>query len=77
MNTKKKRVCYQADLQQLKLYVELSSSMHLCQLKKGVLNTKMYSSSPNSTENHAISVLKDMIKLKDITGFVTCMYDTF
>jgi hypothetical protein len=24
-----------------------------------------------------ISVLKDMIKLKDITGFVTCMYDNF
>jgi hypothetical protein len=36
----------------------------------------MYSS-PNYTENCVISVLKDMIKLKDITGFVTCMYDTF
>jgi hypothetical protein len=46
-------------------------------VKKGVLNIKMYSSSPNHTENHVISVLEDMIKLKDITGFVTCMYDTF
>jgi hypothetical protein len=48
-------------------------------LQKGILYTKMYyySSSPNYTENHVISVLKDMIKLKDITGFVTCMYDTF
>jgi hypothetical protein len=46
-------------------------------VKKGVLNTKMYSASPNYTENHVISVLKDTIKLKDITGFVTCMYDTF
>jgi hypothetical protein len=46
-------------------------------VKKGILNTKMYSSSPNYTENRVISVLKDMIKLKDITGFVTCMYDTF
>jgi hypothetical protein len=33
-------------------------------VKKGVLNTKMYSSSPNCTENRAISVLKDMIKMK-------------
>jgi glycogen synthase len=41
-------------------------------VKRGVLNTKMYSS-PNYTENRVISVLKDMIKLKDITGFVTCM----
>jgi hypothetical protein len=46
-------------------------------VKKGVLNTKMYYSSPNYTENRVISVLKDMIKLKDITGFVTCMYDNF
>jgi hypothetical protein len=46
-------------------------------VKKGILNTKMYSSSPNSTEKHVISLLKDMIKLKDITGFVTCIYDTF
>jgi glycogen synthase len=29
-------------------------------VKKGVLNTKMYSSSPNCTENHVISVLKDI-----------------
>jgi hypothetical protein len=40
-------------------------------VKKGVLNTKTYSASPNYTENHVISVLKD------ITGFVTCMYDNF
>jgi hypothetical protein len=46
-------------------------------VKKGVLNTKIYFVSPNKTENRVISVLKDMIKLKDITGFVTCMYDTF
>jgi hypothetical protein len=43
---------------------------------KGILNTKMYSAS-NYKENHVISVLKDMIELKDIKGFVTCMYDTF
>jgi hypothetical protein len=49
MNTKK-RVCYQVDLQQ--------------PVKKGVLNTKMYSSSPTYIENRVISVLKDMIKLK-------------
>jgi hypothetical protein len=36
-----------------------------------------YSSSPNYTENGVISVLKDMIELKDITGFVTCMCDNF
>jgi hypothetical protein len=46
-------------------------------VKKGILNTKMYYYSPNYTENRVISVLKDMIELKDITGFVTCMYDTF
>jgi hypothetical protein len=46
-------------------------------VKKGVLNTKIYSASPNYTENHVISVLKDKIELKDITGFVTCMYDNF
>jgi hypothetical protein len=40
-------------------------------VKKGVLNRKMYSASPNYTENCVISVLKDIIKLKDITGFVT------
>jgi glycogen synthase len=43
-------------------------------VKKGVLNTKMYYYSPNYTENCVISVLKDIIKLKDITGFATCMY---
>jgi hypothetical protein len=46
-------------------------------VKKGVLNTKIYSASPNYTLNHVISVLKDMIELKDITGFMTCMYDNF
>jgi hypothetical protein len=37
----------------------------------------MYSASPNYTENCVISVLKYTIELKDITGFVTCMYDIF
>jgi hypothetical protein len=45
--------------------------------KKGILNTNIYSNFPNHTENHVISVLKDMIELKDITGFVTCIYDNF
>jgi hypothetical protein len=40
-------------------------------VKKGVLNRKVYSTSPNYTENRVISVLKDMTELKDITGFVT------
>jgi hypothetical protein len=30
-------------------------------VKKGVLYTKIYSASSNYTENHVISVLKDMI----------------
>jgi hypothetical protein len=42
-------------------------------VKKGVLNTKIYSASPNYTDNRVISVLKDTIELKDITGFVICM----
>jgi hypothetical protein len=46
-------------------------------VKKGVLNTKIYSVSPNKTESRVISVLKHMIELKHITGFVTCMYDNF
>jgi hypothetical protein len=46
-------------------------------VKKGVLNTKIYSASANYTENCVICVRKDMIELKDITGFVTCKYDTF
>jgi hypothetical protein len=50
--------------------------MHLCRLRKSY-ETKMYSASPSYTENCVISVLKDTIELKDITGFVTCMYDTF
>jgi hypothetical protein len=36
-------------------------------VKKGILYTKIYSAS-NYTENHVVSVLKDMIVLKDITG---------
>jgi hypothetical protein len=55
-----------------------TQQLHVFMLvKKGVLNTKIYSASPNYTENHVISVLKYMIKLKYITGFVTCKYDTF
>jgi hypothetical protein len=46
-------------------------------VRKGVLNTQMYSASPNYTENHMISVLKVLIEFKDITGFVTCMHDNF
>jgi hypothetical protein len=46
-------------------------------VKKGILNTNIYSASPNYTENFVISVLKDMTELKDITGFVTCIYDNF
>jgi hypothetical protein len=45
----------------------------LMPVKKAVLNTKTYYSSPNYAENRVITVLKDMIKLKDITRFVTCM----
>jgi hypothetical protein len=43
----------------------------------GILSTEIYPASPNYTENHVISVLKDMIELKDITGLLTCMYDHF
>jgi hypothetical protein len=46
-------------------------------VKKGVLNTKLFFASTKYTENHVISVLKDMIELKDITGFVTCNYGNF
>jgi hypothetical protein len=46
-------------------------------VKKGVLNRKIYFTSANYTENRVISVLSEMIELKDITGFVTCMYDNF
>jgi hypothetical protein len=46
-------------------------------VKKGVLNRKIYSASLNYAEECVISVLKEMIELKDITGFVTCMYDNF
>jgi hypothetical protein len=46
-------------------------------VKKGVLHTNIYSASPNYTENRVIRVPKDMIELKDITGFVTCIYDNF
>jgi hypothetical protein len=44
---------------------------------KGMLNIKIYSATPNSTEKQVVSVLEDMIKLKDITGFLTCMCDDF
>jgi hypothetical protein len=46
-------------------------------VKKGIIYTKIYSTSPNYTKNHVISVLKYMIELKDIIGFVTYMYDNF
>jgi hypothetical protein len=46
-------------------------------VKKGVLNTNIYCASPNCTENRVISVLKDIIELKDIRGFVTCLFDNF
>jgi hypothetical protein len=46
-------------------------------VKRGVLNTKIYSASRNYTESRVISVLKDIIELKDITGFLTCMEDNF
>jgi hypothetical protein len=46
-------------------------------VKKGVLNTNIYSASPNYTENPVSSVRKDTNQLKDITGFVSCMYDNF
>jgi hypothetical protein len=42
-------------------------------VKKGIKNKNIYSASSNYIENHEISMLKDMIELKDITGFVTCM----
>jgi hypothetical protein len=34
---KEEEVCFQVDLQQLKLYVELRSSMHLCRVRKAYL----------------------------------------
>jgi hypothetical protein len=43
-------------------------------VKKGIPNTKMHFASPNYTQNHLINVLKDMLEMKDITGFVMCMY---
>jgi hypothetical protein len=46
-------------------------------VKEGVLNTRIYSASSNYIKNRVISVLKDIIELKDITGFVTRMYDNF
>jgi hypothetical protein len=46
-------------------------------VKKGILNTIIYSASPNYTENHVISVLKDTFDLKDIRGFVSYKYDNF
>jgi hypothetical protein len=44
---------------------------------KGVLNLKIHFASLNCTENHFISVLKDVTELKDIKEFATCMYDNF
>jgi hypothetical protein len=38
-------------------------------VKKGLINTKIYSASPNCTENRVISVLKDMIELKDKSSY--------
>jgi hypothetical protein len=46
-------------------------------VKKGILDTTIHSASPNYTENSVISMLKDMVELKDFTGLVTCMYDYF
>jgi hypothetical protein len=40
-------------------------------VKEDILRTKLYSASPNYRENSVISVLKDMLELKDITAFVT------
>jgi hypothetical protein len=34
---KEEGICYQVDLQQLKLCMELGSSMHLCRLRKAYL----------------------------------------
>jgi hypothetical protein len=34
---KKEKVCYQVSLQQLKVYMEFSSSMHFCWLRKTYL----------------------------------------
>jgi hypothetical protein len=45
--------------------------------KEGVLNLKIYYASPNYTENCVISMLQALIELKDITGFVTYVYDNF
>jgi hypothetical protein len=38
-------------------------------VKKDILNTKIYSASPNCTENCMISVLKNVTELVDFTGF--------
>jgi hypothetical protein len=57
MNIKKKRVCNRG-FATAETYVELSSSMHLCRLRKGYFNIKIYSASTNYTENGVISVLK-------------------
>jgi hypothetical protein len=73
MNTKKKRVCYQVNLQQMKLYVKLSSSMHLCRLRMAYLTQKCILLLITIHR----TMLKDMTELKDITGFVSCMYGNF
>jgi hypothetical protein len=46
-------------------------------VKKDVLNTTIYFACPKYTENRVISLLKGMMELEDITGFVTCMSDFF
>jgi hypothetical protein len=46
-------------------------------VKKGIINTKINSASHNYIDSYVISLLKDMIELKDIRGFVTCMYENF
>jgi hypothetical protein len=44
--------------------------------RKGILNTKTYSASPNYTETCVISVLQDMTELKkNSKGCATCKYD--
>jgi hypothetical protein len=48
-------------------------------VKKVVLNTTQYSASPNYTETHMITMLKDTTdcELKNITGFVAYIYGNF
>lgn len=75
INTKKRRVCYQAVLKQLKLFMELSSSILSCQLRK--LYLTQFILLLLTTQRLVITMLKDMTELKNITGFVTHMYGNF